>query len=201
MDFDVTVIGGDAPDNREENVQYLTSDPQNGLRQAAGKYVIFLNPGDKNHPSRVAGQLRVITANSADICFCGASADEGEDFDARGLVGVIPPGTVSVADLCLSAAMFRARWLKDAVGDEKIASDNPYFWLKAMRNAVCTYTEKVLLSVAVHYPQSFIELYGSREQSKHHPLMRYHHEYEKLKNSGIYKFSKLPSRLGGIFKR
>ncbi len=201
MDYEVTIIGGDAPEIKEENVRYLHCDPQNGLRQTSDGYIIFLSPGDRNYPSRVGEQLQIITANNADICFCGASADEGEDFDPRGLVGVIPPGTISVANLCLSAAMFRVKWLKSAVGSEKIASDNRYFWIKATRGANCSYTDRVLLSVGVNYPQSFIELYGSREQSKHHPLMRYHLEHEKLKNSSLYKIAKIPSLLGDIFKR
>ncbi len=199
MNFDVTIIGGDGNDEKEENIQYLYCDFKSGLSQALGEYVIFLGLSDFNSQNRIAKQLALLQSSGADICFCGAVSEDGDDFDPNGLIGVIPPATVAVANLCLATAMFKTNFLRNRLGDEKISSINPYFWLNVMRDAKCIALKDKLVTVSSNEQYSFRELYGSEAQSKHHPLIKYYHEYEKLSSSGLYKVTRLPSKLSDMF--
>ncbi len=199
MNFDLTIIGAGEERQEAENIQYLNCDFQGGLAQAQGEYIVFLNFSDENLPRRWSRQLEALRTTDALVCFCGASVRDGEDFDPIGLSGVIPPATVAVSNLCLSAAMFKTEHLRTAVNGEKIDRNNPYFWLRVLRSIECISFQEKLLTVSVNDERSFRDIYGNKEQSGHHPLVKYYYMYDEVKNSGIYKMATIPKKLARLF--
>ncbi len=91
--------------------------------------------------------------------------------------------------------MFKTEPLRQKIGDETIARDNPYFWIKALRGAQCVPLQDKLIKVLSNIPYNFRECYGTKQQAGHHPLTQYKMEYEKITGSSIYKASKIPRLL------
>ncbi len=193
--IDLTIVSLGVVENDRGNVQLLRCDYNEGLQEAVGEYIIFVDSKDIEREDRIEKQLAKIKESGADVCFCDAEVVEGEDFIADGYSGIIPPATIAVANICLSSAMFKVETLKHNIGDERIVKDNPYFWIKALRGAVCVPLSEKLVTVFSNIPYSFRENYGNENQAEHHPLIGYKREYEKIVNSGIYKAASLPVKL------
>ncbi len=193
--IDVTIVSDCFVGEEQPNVQLLHCGFNEGVKDAVGEYIIFMSTLELNCEDRIDLQLSKIRQSGADACFCGAEVDDGEDFDPSGFVGVIPPATLAVANICLPAVMFKTDLLKQNIADEQIVRDNPYFWIKALRGAQCVPLTEKLVKVRSNIPYNFRECYGTKQQAMHHPLTRYKKEYERVVNSSIYKASKLPQLL------
>ncbi len=199
--IDLTIVAQGFVKDDRDNIQLINDNFNDGLRDAVGEYIMFISSMDINEKHRVEKQLEMLKSSGADVCFCGANVEEGEDFDPSGYSGTIPPATLAVANICLSAAMFNTDKLRRNIGDEPIVKDNPYFWIKALRGAVCVPLHENLLTVFSNIPYNFRESYGTVEQSKFHPLTAYKAEYEKITKSGIYKVAAMPGKIAkNIFK-
>ncbi len=200
--IDLTIVALGVVNDDRENVQVIRDNFNDGLRDAVGEYIMFITSLDVNAPDRIDKQLALLKQSDADICFCGATVEEGEDFNPAGYTGTIPPATVAVANICLSAAMFKTEKLRRNIGDEPIVKDNPYFWIKALRGAVCAPLCENLVSVFSNIPYNFRESYGTKQQAKFHPLTTYKSEYERIANSSVFKLASIPGKITkNIFKK
>lgn len=180
------------------NLEIISGDRSDVLSKTDSDYIAFFDNGDRPQMYMLRAMLRRLILCGMPVCRCCYDNKDGVDLKQGTLCGIVPPAIITAAPICLSSFLFKTSYLKSRVADEKIASDNPYFWLSVLQKTELQSVYDTLLTTDFCETRSFEEIYGTQSQNWHHPLVGFYFEYQHLSRTGYFKLTSLVKR---IFKK